>query len=71
MEKAKKKRARQNSKNSKGGKGGKKPSSEGADLPERDRRRRDLPFDHKTVVLSGLLDRIELLEYLNKGTTTT
>ena len=66
MEKAKKKRARQKGK-SKKGKKGKEPSSEGADLPERDRRRRDVSFDHKTVILAGLLDRVSLLDYLSKG----
>ena len=69
MEKAKKKRARQKSGGGKkGAKKGKAESSEGADLPARDKRRRDTPFEHKTVILSGLLDRVDLLDYLAKGT---
>jgi hypothetical protein len=66
LEKAQKKRARQKGK-TKGKKKGKQPSTEGDELGERDRRRRDLPFNHKTVILAGLLDRVELLDYLNKG----
>ena len=80
MEKAKKKRARQKGKgkkNQKGGTGANKKSiyfataygvpSEGADLPERDRRRRDVSFNHKTTILSGLLNKIDLLDYLKNN----
>jgi hypothetical protein len=74
LEKAKKKRARAAaaaSKKSNKGKKGKKLSDTQQRIDElessRDRRRRDMPLCHKTVILAGLLDRVEMLRYLEKG----
>ena len=75
IEKAKKKReraaaaAKKKNKGKKRGNGGKSNQQIIDEEIEqnRDRRRRDIRFCHKTVILAGLLDKVELLRHLEKG----